>query len=323
MPVYNLENYICDSIESVLNQEYSNWELLIIDDGSTDSTSQTVKQYPDKRISYIYQVNQGVSMARNQGLLRAQGKYVVFLDGDDCLSPLFLLYMLQQMIKYKAEMAFCQYIEKEGDVVVKRCKAVAENYQSFYKFYGEFGPDEVSHMAFMYSVDLLMRNSIRFTSGMPLGEDSEFVIQAALAAKVVRYVDKPMYIIRRRKGSASRGRFRVEAVLGDIEGLSRSIQRVLRYKDESSGIIVLVSGLQQRILSRVNLIKREVFNLIKRGDFKGAQNLLDIYGRPIESCYSGLKGVIDKVKIYIVNSQKYWLWKLVYILNIPFHFFKK
>lgn len=83
MPVYNGGNYIREAIESVLNQSYSNWELLIINDGSTDDSKKIIQSYSDLRISYIEQANSGVSNARNRGLKLMKGDFFCFLDADD------------------------------------------------------------------------------------------------------------------------------------------------------------------------------------------------------------------------------------------------
>jgi glycosyltransferase involved in cell wall biosynthesis len=83
IPLYNKENYINRAIESVLNQDYTNFEIIIIDDGSTDNSETIVKKYSDVRIKYIKQKNQGVSSARNKGILNANYDYIAFLDADD------------------------------------------------------------------------------------------------------------------------------------------------------------------------------------------------------------------------------------------------
>ena len=84
VPVYNAEKYIGNTIKSVLEQSYTNWELMLIDDGSTDHTSDIIKKYlDDERITYVYQENNGQGSARNQGLKKSRGTYIAFLDADD------------------------------------------------------------------------------------------------------------------------------------------------------------------------------------------------------------------------------------------------
>ena len=85
IPAYNAEKYITETINSVLNQTYTDWELIIIDDGSTDNTAKIIKQFCEKddRIKYYYQENGGVSSARNLGIEKAEGNIIAFLDADD------------------------------------------------------------------------------------------------------------------------------------------------------------------------------------------------------------------------------------------------
>ena len=86
MPAYNADSYIKEAVSSVLNQSYTNWELLIIDDGSTDSTAEILAEFKDSRISYYkLPFNLGVSSARNVGLQNLTGSYTTFLDADDIM----------------------------------------------------------------------------------------------------------------------------------------------------------------------------------------------------------------------------------------------
>lgn len=82
IPTYNRSHFIKDAVESVFNQTYSNFELIVIDDGSTDNTKEVLAEYGDK-LQYVYQNNQGRSAARNLGISFAKGEYIAFLDSDD------------------------------------------------------------------------------------------------------------------------------------------------------------------------------------------------------------------------------------------------
>ena len=85
IPAYNAENYIADTIQSVLNQSYTNWELIVVNDGSSDNTDRIVASFVDKdeRITLLNKTNSGVSDTRNIGINLAKGKYIAFLDADD------------------------------------------------------------------------------------------------------------------------------------------------------------------------------------------------------------------------------------------------
>jgi len=87
IPTYNRENFILNTIQSVLAQDYKNFEVIIIDDGSTDNTKKIVEAIQDERLIYVFKTNEERAVARNTGIKMARGKYVTFLDSDDVLFP--------------------------------------------------------------------------------------------------------------------------------------------------------------------------------------------------------------------------------------------
>lgn len=99
IPTYNRATLIGKAIDSVLTQTYTNWELLIIDDGSKDNTREVVEAYTDPRVKYIYQVNAERSAARNNGITQARGKYICFLDSDDYFLSNRLALLHTEMVK--------------------------------------------------------------------------------------------------------------------------------------------------------------------------------------------------------------------------------
>ena len=111
MPTYNVENYLPAAIESVLKQTFKNWELLVIDDGSTDQSNAVALKYAqnDKRINVLKKINGGLSDARNYGLSRARGKYVHFFDSDDSIVFDFYENMLNATIHRNKYFLICGY----------------------------------------------------------------------------------------------------------------------------------------------------------------------------------------------------------------------
>ena len=112
MPSYNTAKYIKYTIESVINQTYTNWELLIVDDCSTDKTDEIVKKYKDDRIKYFKnETNSGAAISRNKALMEAKGKWIAFLDSDD----LWVKDKLEKQIKFMKEnnyhFSYTQYEE--------------------------------------------------------------------------------------------------------------------------------------------------------------------------------------------------------------------
>src|SRR5690349_3602213 len=86
IPTYNRAQFIARAVDSVLEQTYKDFEIIVIDDGSSDNTQEILKAYEGK-IRYVYQQNKGISAARNRGIQEAKGEYIAFLDSDDVWKP--------------------------------------------------------------------------------------------------------------------------------------------------------------------------------------------------------------------------------------------
>jgi teichuronic acid biosynthesis glycosyltransferase TuaG len=121
-PCYNSARYIAKTIESVLAQTYQNWEMIIVDDCSTDNSYQTAIAFAekDKRIRvYRQEQNSGAALARNKAILESRGKYVAFLDSDDLWLPEKLEKQLRFMQKNNSDFSFTEYehmIDNGGEV---------------------------------------------------------------------------------------------------------------------------------------------------------------------------------------------------------------
>lgn len=125
IPTYNREDCIFKAVESVVNQNFLDWELIIVDDGSTDNTRQVIESFNDSRIIYIYQDNAERSVARNNGIFNAKGKYICFLDSDDSYFPNILedFYNFLKNKNFPETFVFCDIeIFNENDVKISQTK---------------------------------------------------------------------------------------------------------------------------------------------------------------------------------------------------------
>jgi glycosyltransferase involved in cell wall biosynthesis len=123
IPLYNTDDYVCFAINSVINQTYSNWELIIIDDGSTDSSLQIAKETinGDKRARLISHPNEGVSSTRNTGINYAEGEFIAFLDADDIWMPTKLerqIDFLQNSTDILACTTHIEIINENGEISI-------------------------------------------------------------------------------------------------------------------------------------------------------------------------------------------------------------
>lgn len=111
VPVYNVEQYLKDCIDSVISQTYKNIEIILIDDGSTDYSGTICDDYQtkDNRIKVIHKENGGLSSARNCGIDTASGKFITFVDSDDIIQPKYIEYLYNALIAYDADFSWCYF----------------------------------------------------------------------------------------------------------------------------------------------------------------------------------------------------------------------
>lgn len=119
LPAYNAEKYMSKTIESVLKQTFNNWELIIVNDGSSDKTDIICKTYADrdKRIKYFWKKNEGVSLARNYAIKKSRGSFIMFIDADDIIEDKMLEKMYKKMIEYNPDVVRCNYYINDNTIV--------------------------------------------------------------------------------------------------------------------------------------------------------------------------------------------------------------
>ena len=117
VPVYNVEKYLCECLDSLINQTFTDWEGILINDGSTDSSGKILDDYAkkDKRLKVLTQENQGLSMARNNGQKKAIGEYIYFLDSDDLMHPQLLEISFFYAEKFNADLVNFSFFKGEKE----------------------------------------------------------------------------------------------------------------------------------------------------------------------------------------------------------------
>ncbi len=183
IPLYNKIKSIARAIDSVLAQTYADWELVVIDDGSTDSSKDIVTSYTDPRIKYYYQSNAGVSTARNNGVQKAKGEWIVFLDADDYLTPKALDIFISLYVEYgtdfcAANFQSCKNGELKAPFSKRRRGILDDNFKSWY--YREYYPGRMS--SFMVNRDLML--SHKFRTDLTRYEDCEVMVRVLRDCKV-------------------------------------------------------------------------------------------------------------------------------------------
>lgn len=190
IPCYNAQNFIGETIRSVVNQSYQDFEIIIVNDGSVDNSELEILKISDYRISYLKKNNTGVSDTRNQGLTLARGEFVLFLDADDVLSKDFLEKRLEKL-KFNPEAIF-----SSGKVV--KLNEVGQTLPGFFRGTS----DNIYHDILLYNPqiitcpsnylirkDVLDKNQLNFNPTLSSTADRYFLIQLANFGKGA-YVDE-------------------------------------------------------------------------------------------------------------------------------------
>jgi hypothetical protein len=203
IPVYNTEAYLRECLCSVLEQTHCDFEIVLIDDGSTDSSPKICQEFAkrDSRVRFYRQKHRGVSAARNTALDRAQGDAVFFLDSDDVMHPSLLERLYGQMRLQKAQMAFCgqKRTVSSEDYRITKERFFFDRSQVIWKFSNEnriFGG---------IGGKLLAKDAIgtlRFEPGRSLGEDTIFLYELIRKGIDVVYTPDTLYCYRRREGGS-------------------------------------------------------------------------------------------------------------------------
>lgn len=205
VPVYNVEQYISKCLDSILSQTYKNIEIIIINDGSTDTSGAICDAYAqrDMRIKVIHQENQGLSAARNVGLTQAQGMYVGFVDSDDWISPEMYYRLHSEATFNHADIAACgMYKVVNNDVYISNKRGTGEIKQFTKKRAIANLLSERSITCMM--CDKLYKRSILPTSLFPEGcvhEDNYVIVDILERCEKIIYVDTPYYYYYQRNGS--------------------------------------------------------------------------------------------------------------------------
>lgn len=199
VPVYNVEKYLEQCLNSILGQTYKNLEIIVVDDGSTDSSSKIINEYKkkDSRIVVISQKNQGLSAARNTGIKKAQGDYIMFVDSDDWIAPDIVEYLRPG----RADVSICSHYESsEGNNISfnKSFKRKSMNPKMALTAMLKENGFMVSAWGKLYKKDLF--EDVLFPVNK-LHEDLGTTYKLIMASKKIVFLPEPKYYYRQREDS--------------------------------------------------------------------------------------------------------------------------
>lgn len=302
VPVFNVKKYIDDCIKSIINQDFKDFELILIDDGSTDESGEICNKYAknDERIRVIHKNNEGVSSARNLGINISRGKYISFVDSDDTINKKMYKKMYGLAIKENSEVVVCGYkeinynIDKEyeftnplyGDNQLKGIEIKLKIEQLLYmnKILGY-----ASLCNKLYKKEIIINNNLSINEEITIAEDLCFNMQLLLKINKISAINEPLYEYRRINNKSITSntqnlylKFKArEAMLNTFNNLNinKSVYlSCLKYENSTTvisyiGLIKNILSNNKRFITKINLLndllkERYLRNAIKNTDAK-------------------------------------------------------
>ena len=211
VPIYNAEEFLGECIESILNQTYTNIELILVNDGSTDSSLDICNKYKemDSRIKLICKTNSGVSDTRNQGINSASGKYICFVDADDIIKKDFVEVLHAEIVNNDIDIVFCNFeYDYSGKLIKKKPRLLAGVYNISDIKNIIIDDGTMSGILFgsvwgaIYKKSIIDGNNIKFNKDIRLNEDGLFNIEYVMSIKRIKVLSEHyIYIYRQIQGS--------------------------------------------------------------------------------------------------------------------------
>jgi glycosyltransferase involved in cell wall biosynthesis len=196
VPVYNCEKYISNCLDTILNQTYTNIEIVIVNDGSSDGSEKIIKRYKerDNRIVYCYQNNSGPSAARNKGIQNSRGEYLVFIDSDDTVNKNYIESMLNKMINSNSDLVSCGYKDISVYGVWDCTDFQFDNSVSMHTFM-EMVCKGTGGVLWgkIYKVEIIKKFNLEMDKNIFMSEDLVFVLQYASHCKSFAAIKEYLY----------------------------------------------------------------------------------------------------------------------------------
>ncbi len=259
VPVYNVETYLPNCVESLISQTYSNIEIILVNDGSTDSSGMLCRKYADKdtRIKIVEQENQGLSVARNTGCDIATGDYIFFCDSDDHIKSDTFEKMVNKMFADNSDVVACGidrvWYGKSGEIIRQKpfTNALPGKWSGRESLVQMMSNNNICTVAWNKLYKKRIFDNIRFNAGV-LHEDEAVVYKLLYRAGIVSYMPESLYLYRQRSGSIMQD---------DMEKRYKDLIRAIQDRTtffESHGEHELVQQSRASLLNHIKYIYRNI-----------------------------------------------------------------
>lgn len=300
IPAYNAERFIERSLQSAFNQTYSNIEVIVVDDGSTDSTAEKVKSHKDPRLVYVYQQNRGQGPARNTAIKQAKGDFVTFLDADDYYLPHKVAKEVEYLQKHpEYGLVYCNALNFYSNKPDRLLKKKRRQYPSGDIFLHLLRGCLINPNTLMLSKDIL-RNGLLFAEGAEgrCNEDWEFYLRVSRAGHSFGWLDEDLVVVEIRPDSHTQWNIQwlmKQRTLNVLENLFSEFSEQEKTRCEAEKVL------------RTHRTKLAVAYLVneQKGDF--LRIIKDVWPTPIVYTLAGVTFLIPSILLRVCLIK---LWKL-------------
>lgn len=311
IPIYNVELYLKEALDSVINQSLKEIEIILINDGSTDNSLNIIREYAkkDKRIMVINQKNQGQSVARNEGIRVAQGKYVYFMDSDDYIDLDTLELCYQKAEKDKLDFLFFDAISFSKDsklntniLTYDRSKLIEkiQRGQEYLSILVEAKIFRCPPWLYFINTNYLKNNDLYFYPGI-IHEDELFAYKLYLNAERVNYINRKFFKRRLRENSTMTIPKSEKNIIGYLT-VARELKKILESEKEVEKLklikvrIIEIINYGIQVISFLDKNLQNKYKMEIKSEFK---NYLNIKSR-IKLDYPNIFKIIKKIKEKVV-----------------------
>lgn len=210
IPLYNQKKYITQAIESTLNQTYRNIEIIVVDDGSTDSPGEIINKFKGKIKLYVHKQNKGPSLARNTGIKNSTGEYLQFLDGDDYLKKDKIEKQLEFMQKTKADISYCEVerlYEESGERILGKVGEIKKE-DFFAHLYNSWQKNPAPTHSWLLKREVA-ESVGGFDKNLRAAEDPYFLVKVTFTGKEIKYFPYLGCVYRKHHQSMTEDRYSV------------------------------------------------------------------------------------------------------------------
>ena len=257
VPIFNAERYLDKCVRSILRQTYKNIELILVDDGSKDNSSNICKKYTalDERILFIQGENHGVSFSRNIGIENVSGEYVAFIDADDTINKKYIEKLLYNI--KDADLSVCGYYEvnSENDIINSNLSGErADELKSSKEFLRDIFRLTYGYQGYvwnkLFKTQIIKDNGIKFDTKIYYNEDRLFVFEYLLKCQKVYYSDEPLYYyFMNNTGTMAARRNNVfdKKMISELEAFDRMLQ-LLKNKNSYIADEILINAMDSTLV---------------------------------------------------------------------------